>query len=318
MQSFIEAIERFSVTETFVAPSIVTAMPQSPYCSRTALASLRQIWFGGASIKYANRLPLYSFLNASAQINPVWGMTEAGWVAATQWPDTSGDDSTGRALEGVQLKVVDDDDQVILEKGVPGEILAKPPFPMLRYLGNPEATQAAFSEDGWVRTGDVGCVRDGKVFLLDRKKDLIKVRGWQVSPTEIESELLQHPEIIDAAVVGIKAEDGVDEWPRAYVVRKPGSPLTERKVRDYLKESLAGYKLPKEIQFRDSIPKNPTGKILRRNLIAEGGEAASQPGGSWKASITDLKLASQLWRLCKRATGWCWMRLRCWNRLKTA
>jgi hypothetical protein len=137
---------------------------------------------------------------------------------------------------------------------------------MKGYLNNPTASAEAFTKDGWVRSGDIGYVQDGKWYVIDRTKDLIKVRGWQVSPAEIEASLLEHPDIIDAAVIGMAARDGCGEVPQAFVVRKEDSDLEEKDIKEFLGVRLARYKGVEEVQFVDRIPRNPTGKILRRIL----------------------------------------------------
>ena len=136
---------------------------------------------------------------------------------------------------------------------------------MMGYLNNPAATLEAFSPDGWVRTGDVGYIRDGKWYVVDRTKDLIKVRGWQVSPVEIEAALLDHHLVTDAAVIGVPAQDGTGEVPIAYVVKAEDS-LGEDDIKTFLGERLARYKGVDSVVFVDTIPRNPTGKILRRVL----------------------------------------------------
>jgi hypothetical protein len=162
--------------------------------------------------------------------------------------------------------LVDRDGQIITKDGVNGEIHIHSPNLMKGYLNNPTATAEAFTDDGWVRSGDIGFVRDGQYYVIDRTKDLIKVRGWQVSPAEIEASLLEHPDIIDAAVIGMTAKDGCGEVPQGFVVRKEGSNLEEKDIKQFLGVRLARYKGVEEVQFVDRIPRNPTGKILRRIL----------------------------------------------------
>lgn len=137
---------------------------------------------------------------------------------------------------------------------------------MKGYLNNEKATSEAFTADGWIRSGDVGYVKEGMWYVVDRTKDLIKVRGWQVSPAEIECALLECPNVIDAAVIGIKASDDSGETPYAFIVRKPESKLDEKEIKDFLRHRLARYKGVSQVEFVDAIPRNPTGKILRRAL----------------------------------------------------
>lgn len=162
---------------------------------------------------------------------------------------------------------MDDNGEILEQEGATGDILVKSPTLMMGYVGNDEATAEAFDAGGWLRTGDVGQLVDGnKVFVVDRKKDLFKVRSWQVSPVEVEGVILQHPDITDAAVVGIPLANNTGEIPRAYIVLRRDVLLNIADLKAFIAKSLANYKIPEEIIITDSIPKNPTGKILRRVL----------------------------------------------------
>ena len=143
---------------------------------------------------------------------------------------------------------------------------------MAGYLNNIPATAEARTSDGWIRTGDVGYVRDGNWYVIDRTKDLIKVRGWQVSPAEIEAALLEHPGIQDAGVVASPANDGCGEVPLAFVVKNGSTEINEHDVVEFLGARLARYKNVEGVEFVASIPRNPTGKILRRVLRDERAE----------------------------------------------
>jgi acyl-CoA synthetase (AMP-forming)/AMP-acid ligase II len=158
--------------------------------------------------------------------------------------------------------------------GARGELLVRGPTIISQYYENPVANAAAFDSEGFFRTGDIVTCEDGpgitpattKWYIIDRKKELIKVRGFQVSPSEIEAVILQHPATIDAAVIGIQADDPRDgENPRAYVVRQ--TEVTETEVKDWCAQRLAKYKsLTGGVVFVDAIPKNAGGKILKRIL----------------------------------------------------
>lgn len=157
---------------------------------------------------------------------------------------------------------------------------------MLGYLGNDNATKETIDEQGWLRTGDIAAVKKGKIYIVDRKKvralntyirrpltrsqELIKIRGWQLAPAEVEGTLLMHPGIADAAVIGVPSADCSSEIPRAYVVRVRDCAVTDSDIRAFLLKHLARYKVSDcEIRFRDSIPKSASGKILRKVLRAE-------------------------------------------------
>ena len=150
-----------------------------------------------------------------------------------------------------------------------GELMIRGPQVMKGYYGNRQATAQTITKDRWLHTGDI--VRmddDGYVWILDRKKELIKYKGFQVPPAELEGILLEHPAVTDAAVVG-KVDLEAGEIPKAFVVRHPGNDVSAKDLMDFVAGKVATFKHIREIEFTDSIPKNPTGKILRRVLIEQ-------------------------------------------------
>jgi len=156
---------------------------------------------------------------------------------------------------------VDDDGKDVVE-GKPGEVLVKGPVVSRGYYGNPQATKDAFV-DGWFCTGDIAIWKNGLPYIVDRKKELIKYKGLQVAPAELEALLLTHPKILDAAVIGVDVPG--TEVPRAYVVK--GGAITEQEIKDFVKSHVADYKqLRGGVIFIDVIPKSPSGKILRKDL----------------------------------------------------
>ncbi len=172
--------------------------------------------------------------------------------------------SVGLPIPNVQVKILDEDMHE-LPVGEVGELAVKGPNVMQGYHNLPEATAQALV-DGWLLTGDIAKIdEDGFVYIVDRKKDMLLVRGINVYPREIEEVLYQHPKISECAVIGV-LDESKGEVPKAFVVVKEGETLTERDVRDYCKEHLAAYKLPKLYEFRPSLPKNATQKIMKREL----------------------------------------------------
>ncbi|TVY48858.1 putative 4-coumarate--CoA ligase [Lachnellula occidentalis] len=139
---------------------------------------------------------------------------------------------------------------------------------MKGYRNNPEATDGMFTPDHWIRTGDIGYTKDDNWYIVDRAKDLFKVRGWQVSPAEIEAALIEHPDVLDSGVIGVPAADGCGDTPMAFIELVKGSLLDEEGVKRFLVPYLARYKNLGEVKFVDKVPRNPTGKILRRELRA--------------------------------------------------
>jgi 4-coumarate--CoA ligase len=146
-----------------------------------------------------------------------------------------------------------------------GEVWIKGPQVMLGYHNRPDATAAMLQGD-WLRTGDLGVVdADGYLYIRDRLKELIKVKGFQVAPAEVEAQLLALAGVADAAVIGVP-DDEAGERPMAFVVRQPGGDISEEAIREALRQNLASYKVPVRIEFIDAIPKSASGKILRRLL----------------------------------------------------
>lgn len=172
-------------------------------------------------------------------------------------------------------RLVDDNGKNISAYGVRGELCVRGPTVTPGYFNNPEANTQSFDSEGWYKTGDIAYCDEAtrKWYIVDRKKELIKVRGFQVAPPELEAVLLSHPFIVDAAVIGISFPGSDTEYPRAYVVRRPGdggANLTEEEVQKYLLDRLARYKaLTDGIKFVESIAKNPSGKLLKRVLREE-------------------------------------------------
>ncbi len=170
------------------------------------------------------------------------------------------------------IRIVDDDGRDVSACDIRGEICVRGPTVTPGYFQNSAANAESFDSDGWYKTGDIGyCAgKSRKWYLVDRKKELIKVRGFQVAPPELEAVLLSHPQIIDAGVIGVTFPGADGESPRAYVVRRPGeegSKLQEKHVQDYLAQRLARYKaLTGGVKFIEALPKNASGKILKRLL----------------------------------------------------
>jgi acyl-CoA synthetase (AMP-forming)/AMP-acid ligase II len=188
--------------------------------------------------------------------------------------------TVGKLIAGTQMRIVSlDDPTKDLGPGEAGEILIRGPQVMKGYLGRPDATAAMIDPDGWLHTGDVGHVDRGGtsrsseaesgggwLFVVDRVKELIKYKGFQVAPAELEALLLTHPGIADAAVIGVHDENG-NEVPRAYVVRRPDAgDLSEGEVMMYVAERVAPYKRVRQVTFIDTVPRAASGKILRREL----------------------------------------------------
>jgi long-chain acyl-CoA synthetase len=193
-----------------------------------------------------------------------YGLTEASPVVSLN-PYKGG--SIGLPIPGVQVDIVNENNES-LGVGQVGEILVKGPNVMKGYFNKPEDTQEAI-KNGWLYTGDLGKKdEDGYIYIVGRKKDMVNVRGFNVYPREIEDLLYEHPKVKEAAVIGV-SDYHKGEVPKGFIVLKDGVQATQREFVLYLRERLANYKIPRQIVFRQSLPKNSTGKILKRVLIEE-------------------------------------------------
>ncbi|EXJ60273.1 hypothetical protein A1O7_04425 [Cladophialophora yegresii CBS 114405] len=277
LEAYLANIEKFRVTEMYVVSAMAVAIAMSPLLKKYSLESIRAGLAGAAPLSKETQAAIRPYLHPSAPFVQAMGMTEVSCILTMfPWPEDDTTGAVGRPIPGVDIKLVDDDGKDITAYDVPGEMCARGPTVISGYLNNPQANAEAFDAQGFYHTGDI-MYRDGRSklwYVVDRKKELIKVRGFQVAPPEIEAVLLTHPSIVDAAVIGVAAASALDgEAPRAYVVRRPGvSPaeLTERDVYDWVAGKLAKYKrLDGGVLFRDVIPKNASGKILKRILRDE-------------------------------------------------
>ncbi|QKX61466.1 uncharacterized protein TRUGW13939_08614 [Talaromyces rugulosus] len=274
LELFLQTTEKYHVTEMTMVPPIVLAVVMSPFTrTRPFLKSVRYAGCGAAPLDKDLQARLLQLMNDDASFTQVWGMTESSCIA-TMFPHTERDDtgSVGRLIPNLEIKLVDDDGHDISQYGVRGELCIRGPTVTPGYFGNVKANAESFDSDGFFKTGDIGFCDKAtrKWYIVDRKKELIKVRGFQVAPPELEAVLLSHPQIIDAAVIGVSIPGADGELPRAYVVRRPGpegAKLTEDEVKKYLASRLAKYKaLTGGVKFIDSIEKNASGKILKRIL----------------------------------------------------
>jgi long-chain acyl-CoA synthetase len=195
-----------------------------------------------------------------------YGLSETSPVASFNHPDRERKPgSIGTPIEGVEMKVVDDDGNEV-PQGEPGEILIRGHNVMKGYWNRPEATAEAISDDGWFATGDMATIdEDGYFFIVDRKKDLIIRGGYNVYPREIEEVIYEHPAVREAAVVGVPHEE-LGEEVGAAVALKEGEQASEDEIRAHVKEQVAAYKYPRKVWFVDELPKGPTGKILKREI----------------------------------------------------
>ena len=265
-------IEEERITTTLAVPAMLAFMLQVPEFQRFNWSSLRYITSGAAPVPVTT---INAYMDLGIEIHQVYGMTETCGPACLIGPDDAIHHvgSTGKSFFHTRVRIVDDQGND-LPPGEAGEILVRGPHIMKEYWGRPEAT-AETLVDGWLHTGDVAIMdADGFVTIQDRIKDMIISGGENVYPAEIENILLQHPDIADAAVIGQDSEKW-GESPLAIVVSKNPA-LDQEQVLAYCDGKLARYKLPKGVIFIDEIPRNPSGKILKRVLREQYADPAPE------------------------------------------
>ncbi|MGX5682898.1 AMP-binding protein [Schumannella luteola] len=272
LADFLSNIERYRCTYVFIAPPIAVALAKHPSVDDVDISSVRTLFSGAAPLDGATADAAAQRLGA--RMLQGYGMSELSPVSHAM-PSERHDipvSSVGVMLPNQQCKLVD------LESGAeittvgasgetaPGELWVKGPNVMLGYLNRPEATAETLDADGFLHTGDVATYNEGGWFtIVDRVKELIKYKGYQIAPAELEALLLSHPGIADAAVIGV-LDDDHQEIPKAFVVASDGAGLTEETVIAFVAEHVAPYKKVRRVEFIDVIPKSASGKILRREL----------------------------------------------------
>ena len=280
LENFLANIERFSISELALVPPLVIATIMSPLSQKYSLKSVRSATCGAAPLGKGPQKRFQQLMGDDAPFAQGYGMTEATCVVTkVAWPENDTTGSIGRLLPNLDVKLVDDEGVEIHDLSRPGELLIRGPTVIPGYVNNTKANEEAFDKEGFYHSGDIGyCDKaTGLWYLIDRKKELIKVKAFQVAPPELEAVLLSHPLIVDAAVIGIPAgkvggkegkDEGGGQLPRAYIVRQPGEKgegLTESDAYDWVKARLVRYKwLEGGVRFVDAIPKNASGKILKR------------------------------------------------------
>jgi acyl-CoA synthetase (AMP-forming)/AMP-acid ligase II len=266
LDAFLSAVQDHAVTRAEVVPPIVLALATSDRVDAFDLSSLRVVTAGAAPLD--GDLARSFAARIGCRLKQGYGMTELGGSSHTA-PDHGPDkpESIGPALPGVECRVIDNATGTEVGPGESGELLIRCAAVMEGYLGNPAATAAMIDADGWLHTGDVVTVdRDGWFRVTGRIKELIKYKGFQVAPAELEGVLLTHPAVGDAAVVR-SPDEIAGEVPKAFIVLR-GSVSADELV-GWLGERVAPYKRIRRVEFVDQIPKSPSGKILRRLLVEQ-------------------------------------------------
>jgi acyl-CoA synthetase (AMP-forming)/AMP-acid ligase II len=267
LEQFLQLIEKYRVTLSHIVPPIVLKLAKDPLVDKYDLASLKMIFSGAAPL--GADLSRECMQRIACGIRQGYGMTETSPVTHSSPADPAKmkHGSVGTAAPNTEVKVADPATGAELSPNQEGEICVRGPQIMKGYLNNPEATARTIDRDQWLHTGDIGYAdEDGHFFIIDRVKELIKYKGFQVAPAELEAVLLTHPAIADAAVIPAR-DDEAGEIPKAFVVTRQHTSGEE--IMDFVAARVAPHKKIRDVEFIAQIPKSLSGKILRRVLIEQ-------------------------------------------------
>ncbi|KAI9257311.1 hypothetical protein BDA99DRAFT_516103 [Phascolomyces articulosus] len=271
LEQFCATVQNYRITFSCVVPPVLLQLAKSPTVDKYDLSSLDALLSGAA--------PLDADLAAEAQkrlgnvkIKQAYGLTETTPAACVQAGDHIVPGSSGLLCPSMYAKVVNEDGKE-LGVGERGELWLKGPNIMKGYLNRPQETAYCIDTEGFFHTGDVAIIdENGHIFIVDRIKELIKYKGFQVAPAELEGILLKHKDVLDCAVIGVYDREQVTEIPRAYIVTKPGVEQNEKTteiIKKFVAEKVITYKRIQSVVYREQIPKSATGKILRNVLRKE-------------------------------------------------
>ena len=264
LEGFLDAVEQYRMTRLFLVPPIVLLLAKSPAVEGRDLSSVRVIMSGAAPLD--GEVARACVERVGGKLVQGYGLTETSPVTHLVPADTPEVDlySVGPLVANSECKVVEVGTGAELGVGEDGELWMRGPHIMRGYLGNEAATRNSIDSEGFFHSGDIGHVDEhGQWYIVDRVKELIKYKGFQVPPAELEAHLLAHPAVLDCAVIGVHDEEG-EEIPKAFVVLK--GEATADELMDFVAARVAGYKKIRRLEFIDEIPKSATGKILRRVL----------------------------------------------------
>jgi len=265
VEQMLELVGKYGITNLYLAPPALLAMANVPNPSRFDTSCLRVVVSAAAPLppEVAERLKsIYDCL-----VSQGYGLTETSPTANTNPLDRIKLESCGPPMADTFEKIVSLDTGEELPAGEVGEVAVQGPQVMKGYWKRPEETSECLSEDGWLLTGDIGWLdEDGYLYVLDRKKEMIKYKGYQVAPAELEAVLHEHPAVLDAAVIPKRHLEG-GEIPKALVVLREGLEASPEELMAFVAEKVAPYKKIREVEYVSEVPKSAAGKILRRDLI---------------------------------------------------
>lgn len=268
LEQFLQLIEKYQLTYMHLVPPIVLALAKHPLVDKYNLSSVRTIISGAAPL--SAELAQACAARLGCTVGQGYGLTETSPVTHFTTDPAGRPGAVGPVVPNTEALLVDTLTQQPLGPNQDGELWIRGPQVMQGYLHNPAATAITLDAEGWLHTGDIARADDeGHFTIVDRLKELIKYKGYQVAPAELEAVILTNPLVADCAVVGLHDEEA-GEIPKAFVVRRPGAgdALDAETLMAYVAERVAPYKKVREVEFIEQIPKTASGKILRRELAA--------------------------------------------------
>ena len=273
LEQFLSAMQTYKVTRAHLVPPIILALSKHPVIDDYDLSTLKLIMSGAAPL--GENLTSACCERLKCVIKQGYGLTETSPVThmCSENPAEIKSGSIGQCIPGTECKIIHLETGEALGVRQEGELFIRGPQVMKGYLNRPENTALTIDQEGWLHTGDIGYAdEEGHFFIVDRAKELIKYKGFQVAPAELEAVLLSHPMVADAAVIPCPDEEA-GEVPKAFIVLK--GEATAEELQEYVSERVAPYKKIRQLEFIEQIPKSPSGKILRRVLVKRERERKS-------------------------------------------
>jgi acyl-CoA synthetase (AMP-forming)/AMP-acid ligase II len=264
MVEALQAVQDLKITRFFAVPPIVLGLANAPIVSEFDTSSIRQVFSGAAPL--GAELAQQAAARLGCEVVQGYGMTELSPVSHSTPEGDYRPGTSGVTVSNTESRIVDPDTGEDQGVGGRGELWVRGPQVMTGYLNNEKATTETIDAEGWLHTGDVAIIDEhGHMTIVDRIKELIKFKGFQVAPAELEALLITHPKIADVAVIGIP-DDEAGEIPKAFVTNVPGEDVTLEEIQALVSEHLVSYKQIQQLEVIEAIPKSASGKILRKDL----------------------------------------------------
>ena len=264
MVEALQAVQALKITRFFAVPPIIIGLASAPIVDQYDLSSVKQVFSGAAPL--GAELAAKAAARLGCEVVQGFGMTELSPVSHSTVEGDYRPGTSGVTISNTESRIVDPDTGEDQPVGGRGELWVRGPQVMTGYLNNPKATAETIDADGWLHTGDIAVIDEhGHMSIVDRMKELIKFKGFQVAPAELEALLITHPKILDVAVIGI-ADEEAGEVPKAFVVATPDNEVTLEEIQALVSENLVSYKQIRQLELIDAIPKSAAGKILRKEL----------------------------------------------------